>query len=311
MEKMINFFKKIFGWRTLKTALATGLAIYLAELLNVDMPLMAGISVVVSMTSSIFDSYKISVNRMLSTIIGALLASLFQLIGLNSIFTMMIGIVIIINICNFFNWKKSIVLSVIVFVIIFLYEPRLSTDPTYYMYSLFRVRDTALGLIIGFLVNYFIAPPNRPKFLLTTYKKSLKEFEDSFQLLLAGAKNIKIENLIDDINEINTELKSIKNDRKLFKNRNIKLSTITNINYDFFSAFGLIAQLADNETIPNIYDENMEEIKNYFSDTLVIISTCQDKEYELAFNYFLSDLLKTMFKLRESIIIFENNIINY
>ncbi|QQK08294.1 FUSC family protein [Miniphocaeibacter halophilus] len=310
MSKFKNFLKHIFGLRTLKTAVATTLSIYIAELLGMNNPILAGISAVVSMTSSVFDSYKISVNRMISTIIGAAIAVLFQYFGIKSMIAMFFGIIFIINICNFFNWKKSISLSCIVFVVIMLYKPRSATDPNYLMYSFFRVTDTAIGLVIGFLINYFIAPPSRPNFLLNTYKKSLQEFENSFQLLLAGASNIKVENLIDDINEINTELKSIKNDKKLFMNREIKISDISTINYDFYSAFGLITQIADTENIPNVSQENLELFQKYFDDSLVVIPTCKDEEYYMAFNYYLTELLETFFKLRTNIANFEKNLGN-
>lgn len=310
MDKFKKFIKNIFGLRTIKTAVATTLSIYIAESLGMNNPLLAGISAVVSMTSSVFDSYTVSVNRMIATIIGAILAVIFQYFGIKSMVAMFLGVIFIINICNYFNWKKSIPLSCIVFIIIMLYEPTKFSDPNYYMYALFRISDTALGLVIGFLINYFIAPPNRHKFLLDVYKKSLDEFERAFLYLLAKGNKLNIENLVDDINEINTELKSIKNDRKLFKNRNIKVSDISSINYDFYAAFGLITQLSDTDNIPNVSDENMKSIKKYFNNSLVIIPTCNDKEYELAFNYYLDELLKIFFKLRKNITEFEENIAN-
>ncbi|WP_164995916.1 FUSC family protein [Miniphocaeibacter massiliensis] len=308
MNNFLHFLKKTFGPRTLKTAVATTLSIYVAHLLGMNNPILAGISAVVSMTSSVFDSYKISVNRILSTIIGAIIAIVFQYFGIKSMIAMFFGIILIINICNYFNWNKSTPLSCIVFIIIMLYQPRLSDDPSYYMYAFYRVTDTTVGLLIGFFINYFIYPPNRHQFLLSTYTKSLKEFENSFKLLLANSKNIKLGNLIDDINEINTELKSIKNDKKLFKNKNFKISDISKINNDFYTAFGLITQLSENGQIPNISNENLKLIKNYFGSSSAIISTNIDKEYELAFNYYLDELLETFFRLKENIKIFEKNI---
>lgn len=310
MKKSNIFLKHIFGLRTVKTAIATALSIYIAEFIGLNNPLLAGISAIVSMTSSVFDSYRVSVNRMIGTIIGAILATIFQFFNIQSMVGIFLGVIILINILNYFNWKNSISLSCIVFIVIILYNPRLPSDPSYYMYSLYRVSDTALGLIIGFLINYFIAPPNRPKFLLNVYKKSLDEFEKAFLFQLAGGKNVYIEDLVDDINEINTELKSIKNDRKLFKNRNIKISDISSINYDFYAAFGFISQLSDTDSIPNVNDENIKNIKLYFGDSLVIIPTCKDEEYEQAYNYYLDELLQIFFKLRKNISEFEDNISN-
>ncbi|MEZ7821217.1 MAG: aromatic acid exporter family protein, partial [Patescibacteria group bacterium] len=145
MDKFKHFSKKIFGPRTIKTAVATTLSIYVAHLLGMNNPILAGISAVVSMTSSIFDSYKVSVNRILSTIIGAILAVIFQYFEFRSMISMFLGIIFIINVCNYFKWQKSIPLSCIVFVVIMLYQPILPDDPNYYMYAFYRVTDTAVG----------------------------------------------------------------------------------------------------------------------------------------------------------------------
>ena len=301
MTKYSKYLKIIFGMRTLKTALAAGLTLIIAQYLNIDTPVLAITSVIVAMTSSIFSSYIVSINRILSTIIGALIASIFQYFQFTNILAMMLGIIIVINICNFFNWQQTIILSCIIFVIILSYEPVYSTDPSFIRYSISRLIVTTLGLIIGFLVNVFIAPPNREIFLLATYKKTLKELEDSFQLLLANKKNIKIENLVDDINQINTELKAIRNDKKLFKNKDFKITAITRINYDFYSAFGLISQLSESENLPNITEENIESIKKYFGYIPVIIATDEDEELKFAFNYYLDELILLLNKLQISI----------
>ena len=308
MAKYSKNLKLVFGMRTIKTAIATSLTVFLAKSMDINTPILAGISVIVSMQSSIFDSYKISMNRILSTIIGAIIASIFQFFHFTNIFAMMIGIILVINICNFLNWKQTITLSCIIFIMILLYEPIYETDPSYFMYSIYRLSDTTLGLVVGFLVNYFIAPPSREIFLLSTYKKSLKEFEDYFLLLLAGTNKIKIEKLIDDINQINIELKSIKNDRKLFKNKDFNISNITNINYDFYSAFGLLSQLSELKELPNISDDNIYTLKEYFSYSPVIISTTEDNKEEFVFNYYIKELIDLLYKLNKNIENFETRI---
>src|SRR5699024_12368487 len=74
------------------------------------------------MTSSVFDSFKVSINRMIATIIGAIVACFLQYIDFTNFWAIAIGIILIINICIGFNWKKSISLTCIVFIAIVLYE---------------------------------------------------------------------------------------------------------------------------------------------------------------------------------------------
>lgn len=292
-QKRINYksyFRRIFGLRIIKTALATSLAIAIAHYFNLRAPLMAGISAVVSMTSSVYDSYRVSINRMLSTIIGALIASFFQYIGFTGFIPIGIGVIIVINVCNYLNWKKSITLACVVFIIIMLYEGG-PGEITYWQYGINRTLDTAVGLLVGFAINYLFMPPNRSIFLLKVYKKTIAEFDSALKTILTSKDEVDITRLIDDINEINTELKSIKNDRKMGADRSIKISYIARINTQFFMAFGLITQIIENGYVPKIYNENKIALEKYFGEKISVIKDDSNLEFEAAFNYYLNDLM--------------------
>jgi len=144
------------GMRTIKTALAVSLTIFIAQVLNLKSPFFAGIAAIIAMQSSVSESFNMAKNRMLSTILGAITALLFSLIAPENPFFIAIGIIIIIYLCNIFNWKKSIQLSTMVFLSIILnYEEGSRVN-----YALYRTLDTFIGLVIGTLINYFLLPPN-------------------------------------------------------------------------------------------------------------------------------------------------------
>ncbi|WP_300410777.1 aromatic acid exporter family protein [Lagierella sp.] len=311
-QKISDFLNNVFGLRTVKTAVATTISYYVAKAFGLNNPILASISAVVSMSSSIFDSYTISINRMISTIVGAVIAVLLQYVDLVNPVTMLLGVVLIINICNYFGWKKSIVLSCIVFIVILVYKPISPSSPTFEEYALFRISDTALGLIIGFFINYLVFPPNRFDFILQSYHKTLLEFEKTFLRLLESKKNIDIDNLLTDINEINSEFKSLRNDKKLKKSKNIRLAEISGINSDFYTAFGFISQLAESGHVAKLTKENQKKINQYYKATLEINedSSIEDEEYMLAFNYYLDELMNILFKLRQKIEEFEQKYSN-
>ncbi len=297
--------KKILGPRTLKTALATALAIYIGFMFDLRTPLFAGISAIVAMTSSVFDSFKVNINRMIATIIGAIVACFLQYIDFTNFWAIAIGIILIINICIGFNWKKSISLTCIVFIAIVLYE-----EADYVMYAWHRVVDTFVGLIVGFLVNYFIYPPNRVKFLLTTYKDTLTEFDIAFKTLITKNGNIKIQTLVDDIHLINEELKNIEMDSRIKSNDNLSVADVARINYEFFNAFSLITQLAEKNKIPELTEDNKYKIKKYFDYNIEIPESDYNEDYEIAFNYLLNDLIDTLYSLKTSVEKLENLIKN-
>ncbi len=310
--KISELLNNVFGLRTVKTAIATTISYYVAKAFGLNNPILASISAVVSMSSSIFDSYTISINRMISTIVGAVIAVLLQYVNLVNPITMFLGVILIINICNYFGWKKSIVLSCIVFIVILVYKPISQSSPTFEEYALFRISDTALGLIIGFFINYLVFPPNRIDFILDTYRKTLLEFEKTFLKLLESKENVNIDDLLTDINEINSEFKSLRNDKKLKQNREIKLTEISAINSDFYTAFGFISQLAESGHVAKLTKANQKKINQYYKATLEIneSSSIEDEEYMLAFNYYLDELMIILFRLKENIDKFERKYSN-
>ncbi len=307
-ENFMIYFKRFFGLRTVKTAFATALALLVARLLNLNSPIMAGLSAIITMRSSIFDSSKQSVNRMLATILGVIIASVFQYFHIGGFFPTMFGIILLINICNIMNWKDAISLSSMVFIIVISHSPSYPNYMTYWEYGINRILDTTVGLTIGFLVNYIILPPNREEFILKTYQKSLYDIETSLKDLLK-VENINLKKLIGGINSLNTELNVIINENKMVSKNSIKTSQLAKMNSKFYSAIGIVTLFAEDGIVPIINEKNKESLREYFQEDIVIQTQNCPEDLELAFNYYLEELLSIMFTLRNSISEMEENFI--
>lgn len=144
------------GMRNIKTALAVFLSIVISSLIKLDYPFYAAIASLVCMQSSIEKTYETGKNRMLGTIVGAFLGFIFAtLFPTNAIFSA-IGIIIIISICNKLEWNDTISMAGIVFLAIML---NIKDNKHALIYSYKRLFETLIGIVIAFLVNVFIAPP--------------------------------------------------------------------------------------------------------------------------------------------------------
>lgn len=299
-NKINKFFKAYFGIRIVKTAFAATLAMIIASFVDLRMPLMAGFAALVSMKSSIFDSYKAVYNRLLSTVVGAVIASVFQYIGFTNYFAMFMGVIAIINICNFFKWKDSTTLASMVFIIVLLYKPSAPSYLTYWQYGINRFLDTAVGLGIGFFVNYVIFPPNRSEFIIKTYERALMEFENALLKILNG-ENVDLDSLVNDIDTLNNELNSIRRDSKFGSKYYLKTYQLSKMNLQFYSAFGTIAQFSIDGRVPILSESNKKGLRNYFGDTIKVDTEIYPMEFETAFNYYLDDLLEQLTSLKGSI----------
>lgn len=157
--------KYIPGLRAIKTAFAVFLCFLLSLLLNRSDPFFASIAAIICMQQTYNQTFYIGVHRFIGTIIGGVCGYLMLEIGqFNSIFgqswtnTILapLCILLVIYICNVFNFKASVSIAGIVLLSI-LSRPDMSANNTL-MYVIDRVIDTSLGIIIAMLVNRYMFP---------------------------------------------------------------------------------------------------------------------------------------------------------
>ncbi|MEG2353008.1 MAG: aromatic acid exporter family protein [Clostridium sp.] len=152
MEKII--FKKI-GMRNIKTALSVFLCIIITKLMGLTSSSIACIAAVITMESTIYNSYTVGKNRLLGTTIGSIVALCISLIAPNNVFFIGIGVACIIYLCDILHFQRSISIACVVFIVITLSIT--NKDP--FIYSVSRLLETSIGIIIAVLVNFLVCPP--------------------------------------------------------------------------------------------------------------------------------------------------------
>ena len=105
----------------------------------------AAVAAVIGMQSSVSDSFVAGKNRMLGTIVGALIGLIGALISPDNVILCGIGTVIIIYICDLLDWQKSVTISCTVFLVIML---SLNGRPPV-LYSINRTMETFLGIAVA------------------------------------------------------------------------------------------------------------------------------------------------------------------
>ena len=126
-------FRLHVGWRTIKTAVTAILVAVVYCLLERN-PAFACIGVIFGLGTDMPDSIKNGGNRLFGTLIGGLLA-----------------IAVLILLCQYF-WPGGVQPGGVVLCIVLFSTP----VETYVAYALNRIFDTAVGVIVALLVNYFL-----------------------------------------------------------------------------------------------------------------------------------------------------------
>ena len=142
------------GLRTIKTGIAVSLSMLTADVLGIESPFIVIITSIITIQPSISDSWKIGLNRILGTFIGAFVGILLLLIYPTNFLFAGVGAIIVIWIINKLGWKESVIIGGIVFISVYLY-----VEGNYFYHTLNRLLATIIGITIAVSVNYFIYPP--------------------------------------------------------------------------------------------------------------------------------------------------------
>lgn len=147
------------GMRNIKTAMSVGICLIFFQMLGVSDGIQASITAIICMKSSLQNTFHTGVERVIGTVIGAVLG-IFALLLIertsNQISTILafLGVVLIIYLCNIFKVQPSVIIGVIVFLIILVGDKNL--PPIFY--GVMRLAETIFGIIITYLINRFIDP---------------------------------------------------------------------------------------------------------------------------------------------------------
>ncbi|WP_455537769.1 aromatic acid exporter family protein [Terrisporobacter sp.] len=192
------------GLRSIKTGLGVMICVLIGRLHIVQNVFYAAITCSICMQITVKGSVVTGFNRLKGTLIGGIVGFFFALIYPGSAILACIGIIVTIYICNSLKLNKSIVIACVVFCAVFLGVG--SSNPI--RYSLFRMWDTSIGVLVGVAVNYLVF---RPNYVKSIYKEIGVIEETSIELLKSEIE--KGEHA--DISVLNNEIKKLED---LYKN---------------------------------------------------------------------------------------------
>ncbi|MGB4439925.1 MAG: aromatic acid exporter family protein [Sedimentibacter sp.] len=177
------------GMRNIKTSLSVFVSLLLFQIINRENSIYACVSAVICMQNTIVDSLEKGISRIIGTIVGGITGALvlFVVTDLFSvredmmIFIIPLGIVILIEICVAIGMKQAVVISCVVYLSILISKNR---DGGYLLYTMNRVIDTSVGIIIALLINKYVVMPDRLRIILgipvePTETKETKETKEN------------------------------------------------------------------------------------------------------------------------------------
>ena len=277
--------------RTIKTAIAVMISIVVSMRLNVNYPLFVTIGAIVSMQSSLNESFQSGLNRILGTIVGAVIGIVFFNISPNNIFLTGFGIILLITINNKMNWSKSLVISLIVFSSIMM-----SYGQNVVLNSALRVIDTTLGIIIAFVINTVISPPKHEEKIYTNAVELIDSAYLEFKSYLLSDKELNVK-------DIQEKLEALSQLYDIYKSEFIKNEKKILVEKDVMRILFLMDEVAHNFSIINsmkkeISSKNALGIYNKLN-IKVEESPEKDTEDFLVYNYHIKIVTNDISKMKK------------
>lgn len=165
-----SMFRLHIGMRNVKTAISASLVALVYFLIDRN-PTFACIGAVFGMGSDTNDSKLNGGNRLFGTVFGGVIGmlmfpvyTLFYPDGGHHMLLLLfifVGIILLVQVSLFFRWPGAIQPGGVILCIILLNTP----VETYISYSLNRIFDTAVGVIVSILINYWFPRERVVRFL--------------------------------------------------------------------------------------------------------------------------------------------------
>jgi uncharacterized membrane protein YgaE (UPF0421/DUF939 family) len=284
------------GMRNIKTALAVFLCIVLFQVFNMGSPFYAAIAAIISMQSSVMDSFKTGKNRILGTFLGALIGLIFALIGPSNPLLIGLGIIIIISVSNWLKWNKSITIAGVVFIAIMVNLNGKSP----WTYSMYRIIDTLVGIGIAVLINYFISPPIKIEGILKHTNTLLVMLLEKLKAKLSSGQKISIEDLNKEIQLLEKEIWDYKKEFKVNKGNSYENSDIKKVVELLKNIFDHLKIIDEIEYTTPLGSENSIRVQELLNISIEP-SNEVDEEHTIVYNYHLSKILN-YYSLIDSIV---------
>lgn len=152
------------GMRTVKTAICVAVCLLISRLYSDGFTLYSSIAAIVCMQSTIENTIRTGLYRLMGTLIGGGFGMLLLFFTTNSIYDFMyliimpVGIIVVIYFCNMVKMPGSSTIGAIVLISVFVSPLQSSITDNVYILALFRMLDTAVGIFVAMFINRFIAP---------------------------------------------------------------------------------------------------------------------------------------------------------
>ena len=289
------------GMRSLKTGLAVFICFAIYSYIPLTEPTLAVLVAVMAIQNTIDDSVTFSKNRLIGTLLGTVIGIIYTQIAGDSLVLVAIGVIVLITLLNKLNQSKNIVIALVLFVNII--TGVVSGNPI--IYGLYRFANTLVGITVGFLINYFIKPPNQIKNLKMNAIEIVDEIEAVIKELIFTDDKIDLKVFKEELQGIEASLDIYNQDKKYHVATMDKIKYVEKSFINYTKLYGHILIVKDRRATLDEY--NVEKVKALFNKDYICRNYAAgdwetpEDEYHVIYNYHIKEIMNKLEKIRSDL----------
>lgn len=280
------------GMRNIKTGIAVMICVLIGNLF-LDNSFFAVIACVISMQNTVKASLKTGINRISGTVVGGIVGFIFALISPGNPILCGLGIMTTIYICNVLGLRLGTNVAYVTFSSIQLGVG--TANPI--EYSIYRVIDTSVGVLIGIIVNYMVARPDYTKDILNEFREIELNTVDLIEEKLISNSSIDTTVFYKKISELDSIHKRLVDEIEYSK-ENVNLDELEKTILICKEIYFHLQSIEFLEKKCYLTKDNYNEIKKIYGE--LDLNWDLDERKSPVFNYHLSMIIKEINILRKT-----------
>lgn len=285
------FFGPPIGMRTIKTAIAVVLSLYLSILFKFDTPIFTTIAAITTMQPSFTETFHTMKSRVLTTVFGVVLGIILSYTTENQYLLPIItgfGVIFLIWVLQLFHLKSMITLSVIVFL------ASISSGADKVTYGFNRFIGTVLGVVVSTVVNYVISSPKIHENFFESIALTYRDVLSLTKRRILIHSEPKLTELSKDIQQANTYYEIMREELNMPFQESVNLERpeiILSLINEIFIRFQLLEELKGH--YPVLTPENKKLISEMFRFTVLFDGDLEGRK-NIVYNFHITTLLNNI-----------------
>ena len=278
------------GMKSIKIASAVTMSLLIGNLLKFSSPYLIALTSVIGIQGTKDGSVSSAKDRVTGTLIGVILGSMTMNFLSNDLIITVIGVFLIIYVCNLLKLKDSIVQANIVYLSIMLF-------PTPSFSAVSVTISIVIGVLVAIIINFILSPFEIIYNLRSSYNELMLCIFSLCSKILTNSKDLELQAFNSNVMIFKSLLKAYRNEYIKLKDKELNMNEV-DILYEHIDGIRFFIYTISELNSTNLSKDNVNKA-NSLMKINIIASDNKEINNDDLFNFHVDKLLGYLEKIGE------------